>query len=215
MTKKKRKARIPIAREGWPFVLGPAAIAAGLWLTGRRRMAAPFAAASLASLGFFRDPHREVAAAANAVLAPADGTVRKVVDEVDDWIGPAVRVSIFLSPLDVHINRAPIGGLVVETHRQRGRFLAAWKSEASHVNERCVIRLQGDNARVTVVQIAGMAARRIVCRVREGDKVAAGERIGMIRFGSRTDCLMPRGTDVRVHGGQRVVAGVTVLGTLS
>jgi phosphatidylserine decarboxylase len=215
VTKKKRKTRIPIAREGWPFVLGPAAIAAGLWLTGRRRMAAPFAAASLASLGFFRDPHREVAAAANAVLAPADGTVREVVDEVDDWMGPAVRVSIFLSPLDVHINRAPIGGLVVETNRQRGRFLAAWKAEASHVNERCVIRLQGDNARVTVVQIAGMAARRIVCRVREGDKVAAGERIGMIRFGSRTDCLMPRGTDVRVHAGQRVVAGVTVLGMLS
>ena len=214
MTKKKRKARIPIAREGWPFVLGPAAVAAGLWLTGRRGLAAPFAAASLASLGFFRDPEREVAAAANAVLAPADGTVREVVEEEDEWVGPAIRVSIFLSPLDVHVNRAPIGGLIVATNHQRGRFLAAWKSEASRVNERCVIHLQGDNARVTVVQIAGMAARRIVCRVRGGDKVAAGERIGMIRFGSRTDCLMPRGTDVRVRPGQRVVAGVTLLGLL-
>ena len=215
MTKKKRKTRIPVAREGWPFVLGPAAVAAGLWLSGHRRLAAPFAAASLASLGFFRDPEREVAATANAVLAPADGTVREVVDDVDEWVGPAVRVSIFLSPLDVHVNRAPIGGLVVDTNHQQGRFLAAWKAEASRVNERCVIHLQGDNARVTVVQIAGMAARRIVCRVREGDKVAAGERIGMIRFGSRTDCLMPRGTEIRVRPGQRVVAGVTVLGLLT
>jgi phosphatidylserine decarboxylase len=215
VTKKKRKTRIPVAREGWPFVLGPAAVAAGLWLSGHRRLAAPFAAASLASLGFFRDPEREVAATANAVLAPADGTVREVVDDADEWVGPAVRVSIFLSPLDVHVNRAPIGGLVVDTNHQRGRFLAAWKAEASRVNERCVIHLQGDNARVTVVQIAGMAARRIVCRVREGDKVAAGERIGMIRFGSRTDCLMPRGTEIRVRPGQRVVAGVTVLGLLT
>jgi phosphatidylserine decarboxylase len=215
VTKKKRKARLPIAREGWPFVLGPAAVAAGLWLSGRRRLAAPFAAASLASLGFFRDPERDVSAAANAVLAPADGTVREIVDDIDDWVGPVVRVSIFLSPLDVHINRAPIGGLIVQTQHQRGRFLAAWKSEASRVNERCVINFQGDNARVTVVQIAGMAARRIVCRVANGDKVAAGDRIGMIRFGSRTDCLMPRGTDIRVRAGQRVVGGVTVLGMLS
>ncbi|HEY7365061.1 MAG TPA: phosphatidylserine decarboxylase [Methylomirabilota bacterium] len=214
MAKKKGRKRIPIAREGWPFVVGPAAVAAGLWLTGHRRLAAPFAAASLASLGFFRDPEREIAASANTVLAPADGTVREVVDDVDEWVGPAVRVSIFLSPLDVHINRAPIGGLVAETNLQRGRFLAAWKSEASQVNERCVINFQGDTARVTVVQIAGMAARRIVCRVRAGDKVAAGDRIGMIRFGSRTDCLMPRGTEIRVRPGQRVIAGMTILGVL-
>jgi phosphatidylserine decarboxylase len=83
------------------------------------------------------------------------------------------------------------------------------------VNERCVINFQGDTARVTVVQIAGMAARRIVCRLREGDKVAAGDRIGMIRFGSRTDCLMPRGTEIRVRPGARVVGGVTVLGLLT
>ncbi len=215
MTKKKRGKRLPVAREGWPFVLGPAAVAAGLWLTGHRRLAAPFAAASLASLGFFRDPEREVGATANAVLAPADGTVREIVDDVDEWVGPAVRVSIFLSPLDVHINRAPIGGLVAETNHQRGRFLAAWKAEASRVNERCVINLQGDTARVTVVQIAGMAARRIVCRLREGDKVAAGDRIGMIRFGSRTDCVMPRGTEIRVRPGARVVGAVTVLGMLT
>ncbi len=215
MTKKNKKRRLPVAREGWPFILGPAAVAAGLWVTGHRRLAAPFAAASLASLGFFRDPEREVTAAANAVLAPADGTVREVVDDVDDWVGPAVRVSIFLSPLDVHINRAPIGGLVVSTTYTPGRFLAAWKAEASRVNERCAVHLQGDTARITVVQVAGVAARRIVCRVGAGDKLAAGERFGMIRFGSRTDCLMPRGTAVRVRPGDRVTAGITVLGVLA
>jgi len=215
VTKKNKKRRLPVAREGWPFILGPAAVAAGLWVTGHRRLAAPFAAASLASLGFFRDPEREVTAAANAVLAPADGTVREVVDDVDDWVGPAVRVSIFLSPLDVHINRAPIGGLVVSTTYTPGRFLAAWKAEASRVNERCAVHLQGDTARITVVQVAGVAARRIVCRVGAGDKLAAGERFGMIRFGSRTDCLMPRGTAVRVRPGDRVTAGITVLGVLA
>lgn len=215
MTKKHTLTRPPVAPEGWPYILWPAAVAAGLWLTGRRGLAAPFAAASLASLGFFRDPEREVAAAAHAVLAPADGRVREVVEDVDDWVGPAVRVSIFLSPLDVHVNRAPIGGLVASTTYTPGRFLAAWKAEASRQNERCAIHLQGDAARVTVVQIAGVAARRIVCRVGAGDKLAAGERFGMIRFGSRTDCLMPRGTDVRVRRGERVTAGITVLGVLA
>lgn len=206
---------LPVAAEGWPFILVPAAIAAGLVLAGRRGLALPFAGAALAALGFFRDPEREVPALPHAVLAPADGTVLEVVEDVDDWVGPAVRVSIFLSPLDVHVNRAPLAGVVVDTVYRPGRFLAAWRSEASQVNERCALHIQGEAARVTVVQIAGVVARRIVCRVGPGDKVAAGERFGMIRFGSRTDCLMPRGTMVRVKPGERVTAGVTVLGILA
>jgi phosphatidylserine decarboxylase len=209
-----RAPRLPVAREGWPFILGPAALAAALWVGGRRRLALPLMAASLASLGFFRDPEREVPAIPHAVLAPADGTVREVADDLDDFVGPARRVSIFLSPLDVHVNRAPIAGLVVGTTYTPGRFLAAWKAEASRVNERCAVHLQGDSARVTVVQIAGVVARRIVCRVGTGDKLAAGQRFGMIRFGSRTDCYMPRGTVVRATPGDRVQAGVTVLGVL-
>jgi phosphatidylserine decarboxylase len=138
------------------------------------------------------------------------------VDEADDpFVGPAVRVAIFLSPLDVHVNRAPIAGLVVDTAYTRGRFLAAYRPAAGDVNERCAIHLQGEDARVTVVQIAGVAARRIVCRVGAGDKLAAGERIGLIRFGSRTDCYMPRGTAVAVRAGDRVWGGVTVLGVLA
>jgi phosphatidylserine decarboxylase len=205
--------KLPIADEGWPFIVGPAVVAAGLTLLGHRRLALPFWVASLASLGFFRDPERDVPAVANGVLAPADGRVLGVEDAVDPFVGPATRVAIFLSPLDVHVNRAPIAGFVAGTIYTPGRFLAAYDPEAA-ANERCAVRLQGDSARVTVVQIAGVVARRIVCRVGTGDKLAAGERFGMIRFGSRTDCYMPRGTDVRVKAGDRVMGGVTVIGFL-
>lgn len=207
-------SRIPVAREGWPFILGPAVAALGFTLLGRRRLAAPFWAASAASLGFFRDPERAVPAVTHGVLAPADGRVTSVEDAVDPFVGPSRRVSIFLSPLDVHINRAPIAGLVSDTVYTPGRFVAAYDPAAGEVNERCAVRIQGEQARVTVVQVAGVVARRIVCRVGPGDKLEAGQRFGMIRFGSRTDCYMPKGTDVRVKVGDRVIGGVTVLGLL-
>jgi phosphatidylserine decarboxylase len=208
------KTTLPVAREGWPFILGPAAVALGLLLLGRKTAALPFAAASLASLGFFRDPERVVPDVDGAVLSPADGRVTGVDEAEDPFVGPSIRVSIFLSPLDVHVNRAPIGGRVVDTAYTPGKFLAAYDPRAGEVNERCVTRIQGDPARVTVVQIAGIAARRIVCRVGAGDKLEAGERFGLIRFGSRTDCYMPRGTRVTVGVGERVTGGVTILGWL-
>jgi len=207
--------KVSVAREGLPFIVVPAVLGAGLVLAGRRALALPFAAASLVSLGFFRDPEREVPSVPGGVLSPADGRVLSVDAVEDRFVGPAVRVAIFLSPLDVHVNRAPVAGLVVGTVYSRGRFLAAYRSEAEDANERCSLHLQGDAARVTVVQIAGVVARRIVCRVRPGDKLTAGERFGMIRFGSRTDCVMPRGTDVRVRVGDRVTGGITVLGLLT
>src|SRR5688572_15813320 len=114
--------RFPVAPEGWPFVAIPAGIAALLALAGRRGLALPFAAASLASLGFFRDPERETPAVAGGALAPADGRVTEIDELNDPFVGPAVRVAIFLSPLDVHVNRAPIGGLVVGVAYSRGRF---------------------------------------------------------------------------------------------
>jgi phosphatidylserine decarboxylase len=211
--------RIPVAREGWPFVLVPAAIAAALALAGRRMpagraLAAPFAAASLAALGFFRDPEREVPSVPGGVLAPADGRVRAVEDIDDPFVGPAVRVSIFLSPLDVHVNRAPIAGAVVGTVYTPGHFVPAWRSDADEINERCAIHLAGREGRVTVTQIAGIAARRIVCRVGEGDTLEAGERFGMIRFGSRTDCAMPRAATIKVRPGDHVTGGVTLIGLL-
>src|SRR5437763_9239921 len=118
-------SKLPVAREGWPFIAIPAAIAAGLALTGRRALAVPFVAASLASLGFFRDPERETPAIPGAVLSPADGRVMSV-DELDDqFVGPAVRVATFLSPLDGHVNRAPHAGLVGGRTHPRGRTVAA------------------------------------------------------------------------------------------
>lgn len=208
-------AKLPVAREGWPFILGPAVVGLGLALAGRRKAALPFAAAALASLGFFRDPERAIPRVANAVLSPADGRVSAVEEAVDPFVGPSTRVSIFLSPLDVHVNRAPIAGLVTDVAWTPGRYVAAYDSSAGEVNERCTIRIQGDAARVSVVQIAGVVARRIVCRVRVGDKLTAGERFGMIRFGSRTDCYMPRTTEVLVRSGDSVTGGVTILGRLA
>jgi phosphatidylserine decarboxylase len=205
--------RLPVAREGWPFVVVPGAVALGLALLGRRRLALPFAAAAAAAAGFFRDPDRAVPVVLNGVLAPADGRVISVEDAVDPFVGPAVRVAIFLSPLDVHVNRAPIAGVVTDTVYTPGRFVAAY-DPAAEANERCAVRLQGEHARVTTVQIAGVLARRIVCRVGPGDKLAAGERFGMIRFGSRTDCYMPRGTEPTVRVGEHVRGGQTVIGVL-
>jgi phosphatidylserine decarboxylase len=205
--------RLPVAREGWPFVVVPGAVALGLALLGRRRLALPFAAAAAAAAGFFRDPDRAVPVVLNGVLAPADGRVISVEDAVDPFVGPAVRVAIFLSPLDVHVNRAPIAGVVTDIVYTPGRFVAAY-DPAAEANERCAVRLQGEHARVTTVQIAGVLARRIVCRVGPGDKLAAGERFGMIRFGSRTDCYMPRGTEPTVRVGEHVRGGQTVIGVL-
>jgi phosphatidylserine decarboxylase len=205
--------KLPIAREGWPFIAIPGAIALGLALLGHRRLALPFAAASAASAGFFRDPERAIPLVANGVLSPADGKVISVEDAVDPFVGSSVRVAIFLSPLDVHVNRAPIAGVVTDVVYTPGAFKPAYDKEAE-ANERCAIRLQGEHARVTVVQIAGVVARRIVCRVGPGDKLAAGERYGMIRFGSRTDCYMPRSTEITVRAGEHVRGGQTVIGVL-
>ena len=206
--------RIPVAPEGWPFIVPPAAAACILALVGWWAAAAVFLVAAAAFAGFFRDPERTASLLPGALLAPADGKVMEVALVDDRWVGPAIRMSIFLSPLDVHVNRSPIAGLVREVEYASGRFLAAYRPEASEVNERCTIMLEGDAARVSVRQIAGVLARRIVCRVERGDKLSAGERFGLIRFGSRTDLIAPRGVDVRVGVGDRVRGGETVMAML-
>lgn len=173
-----------------------------------------FAVPALAFLGFFRDPERTAPHLPGAVLAPADGKVMGIAEVEDAWVGPAVRLSVFLSPLDVHVNRAPVAGIVRGVEYAAGRFLAAYREEASEVNERCTLLLEGDSMRVSVRQIAGVLARRIVCRARPGDKLGAGERYGLIRFGSRTDLVVPRGTEVRVRVGDKVRGGESVMGVL-
>jgi phosphatidylserine decarboxylase len=206
--------RVPVAAEGWPFILPPAVAACIMVVVGWAVAAAVFGLVALAFLAFFRDPDRTAPDLPGAVLAPADGRVMVITEALDPWVGPAVRVSVFLSPLDVHVNRAPIGGLVKNVEYVAGRFLAAYRPEASEQNERCAVSLDGDRARVTVTQISGVLARRIVCRVRPGDALRAGERYGLIRFGSRTDLVLPRGTDLRVRVGDRVRGGESVMGVL-
>lgn len=211
------RARIPVAREGWPFILVPAAGACALWAVGWGTPTPTLGGSVLAGLAlvclfFFRDPERTPPAIPGAVLAPADGRVLEVREHDDPFVGEAMRVSIFLSPLDVHVNRSPISGLVAEVEYRPGRFLAAYRAEASEQNERCRIALQGETARVTVCQIAGVVARRVVCRVRPGDKLVVGERLGLIRFGSRTDLFVPKGTLLRCRSGDKVRGGVSVIG---
>jgi phosphatidylserine decarboxylase len=206
--------RIPVAAEGWPFIFPPAIAACILAVVGWWVGALALALVTLAFLGFFRDPDRRPPGLPGAVLAPADGKVMAIAQVEDRWVGPATRVSIFLSPLDVHVNRAPLAGIVCDVEYVAGRFVAAYRPEASEGNERCTVALETDGGRVSVRQIAGVLARRIVCRVRPGDKLQAGERYGLIRFGSRTDLVVARGTEIRVKEGDRVRGGETVMGVL-
>ena len=213
-----------ITREGLPFILAAAAVtvlsvvlAASFsgWLL--IAFAIVCGLVTVFMMLFFRDPPRQVTASPDALLAPADGRIVGI-EEIPQHphVGrPAVLVSIFLSILDVHINRAPATGRVDYVVYRPGRFLAAYRRRASDVNEQSEIGLTLTNGtRIVVKQIAGSIARRIVCRLRQGDTVTAGARIGMIRFGSRTDLLIPAGCALRVEVGDHVTGGLTVIGTL-
>ena len=166
---------------------------------------------------FFRDPEREIPAGERLILAPADGKI-VAIKPFPDWKGPfgepLVRISIFLSVFDVHVNRAPMAALVQEVTHSPGQFRVAWDEEASQANEQTLVRFATPDGDVWVKLIAGLIARRIVCRVTPGQKVEAGERIGLIRFGSRVDCILPEAAVLRVRRGQTVKGGSTILGVI-
>jgi phosphatidylserine decarboxylase len=209
------KRMLPIAAEGWGFILVPLALAVLLAWAGRIKAALLLAGVAAFMAFFFRDPERIAPAIPGAILAPADGRIVDVQGGVDDpFVGSAQSVSIFLSPLDVHVNRSPLAGLVVGVEYHAGTKMAAYRREASERNERTTIAIQGEAARVVVRQIAGVLARRIVCRVRPGDKLALGERFGLIKFGSRTDLVVPASVRLRVKLGDRVRGGRSVVGVL-
>jgi phosphatidylserine decarboxylase len=206
---------LPIAAEGWGFILVPLVFALLLAWAGWIKVALALGVVAAFMAFFFRDPERTAPSLVGAILAPADGRVVDVRGSVNDpFVGPAQAVSIFLSPLDVHVNRSPLAGLVVDVAYRPGAKMAAYRSEASEQNERTVIAIQGETTRVVVRQIAGVLARRIVCRVRPGDKLATGERFGLIKFGSRTDLIVPASVRLRVKPGDRVRGGETVMGVL-
>ena len=201
-----------IARDGWP-VIGTAAGVLGLvgvvgTLAGHPAALVPLALAVAFALWFFRDPERMPPADERFVVSPADGRVVAVTpDRALD--APGTRVSIFMSPLDVHVNRNPVSGTVVQVRHTAGKFRAAFADKASLDNERNAVVLESGGRRYVVVQIAGALARRIVCRVAPGDPVRRGERFGMIMFGSRVDFYLPSGVVPVVRAGDRVHAGAT------
>jgi phosphatidylserine decarboxylase len=169
------------------------------------------------TLYFFRDPDRSSPAGERLVLAPADGTIVQVteVQEAEFLAGPAVQVSIFMSPLNVHVNRYPVTGRVGLFRHIPGEFLVAFDDKSSSRNERTLIGIESPHGRLLFKQIAGFVARRIVAPVQVGDSAVAGARFGMIRFGSRVDILLPPTTRLRVQVGDRTTAGETVLGELN
>jgi phosphatidylserine decarboxylase len=163
---------------------------------------------------FFRDPERKPPSDPNVVVSPADGRVTRVGPMSEEAESPTV-VSIFLSPLDVHVNRSPIPGKIVEVKYSPGKFLMATNENASLVNEQNALTIQGEKITVVCKQIAGILARRIVCWKGKGDNLTLGERFGMIKFSSRTDVLLPANVVVEVKVGQRVQGGTTVIGRSS
>jgi phosphatidylserine decarboxylase len=207
---------VRIDRAGFPFISGTAALATAAALTVGSAGAVPLFVVVLFFTFFFRDPDRQAPAIAEvAVLSPADGRVL-VAGPADAGGAPAgdwLQVSIFLSPMDVHVNRTPVSGLVMRVDFKRGKFLPAYQRDASR-NEHSEIWVDHNGQTIVFRQIVGMLARRVVCRVQPGTRLKAGERIGLMKFGSRMDVFLPTSAHLSVSAGDRVVGGVTVIATL-
>lgn len=222
------RPRLPLAPYAWRelilFSLLPLAASAGLllgWAFGGPVWlgvcGAIGAALSVAIASFFRDPRRIAPAGEEKVLAPADGKVVGVGEvEADDFLGETgIEIDIFLSILNAHVNRSPVAGIVKAITYREGSFLTAMRGVAAKVNERNTVHLQGEGYRAVVRQVAGAVARRIVCACKVGDSLRRGERFGMIKFGSRTQVVLPASIFVpEVREGDHVKAGTTVIGTI-
>lgn len=211
---------IPILEDGWRFIAIFAGLAFAGALTGQAWLFWPLMLVLAWSIYFFRDPPRGVPQDDNVLIAPADGLVQMIVEAVPPaelGLGDqaTTRVSIFLSIFDVHINRAPCAGTVEVVAYRPGKFLNAAADKASDENERSAIALRrADGTLIGCVQIAGWVARRIITYIKPGQQVAAGERFGHIRFGSRTDLYLPQGARLLVAPGQRMIGGETVMAEL-
>jgi len=208
----------PIHPEGYPFV-GGFALASLLLFWLWTPLGWLGTVATLWCAYFFRDPPRVTPVGEGIVVAPADGRVSQLANavpppELDLGARPLSRISIFMSVFDCHVNRSPVAGRIERMVYRAGKFLSADLDKASEDNERNALVIATGSARIVVVQIAGLVARRIVPFVREGDAVAAGQRIGMIRFGSRVDVYLPEGVRALVAEGQTAIAGETVLAEL-
>ena len=208
-------ARVSIDSAGWPFIGGAAALAilggiAG-WL-----FALPFAILAACFVFFFRDPDRQHSAGPESVISPADGRILVAGDAVPDAAPPGVwkQISIFLSPMDVHVNRIPASGRITKVSYTPGKFLAAYKHDAASTNERSEIWIDHGGQLIVSRQIVGFLARRVVCRAEPGTDVRAGDRYGVMKFGSRMDVFVPTTAEIRVKVGDAVRGGETVIAVL-
>lgn len=208
------KSGIPIAREGIPFILAGVFFIILCFVLPRWVAISLGAIYTLFALWFFRDPPRYPPQDEELVVSPADGRVVEVerIEKAPYTEEPAVKVGIFMSPFDVHVNRAPADGVVERIEYHQGGYLLASKASASELNERNAIVFSTGFGVLVVVQIAGLVARRIVCYLKVGDKVSRGERFGLIRFGSRLDVYMPLNCEILVKKGDKVKAGESSLG---
>ena len=204
-----------IDRAGYPFIAAALAPAIGLAAARRRIPAAAFALLGGFFAYFFRDPDRTIPQDAGLVVSPADGRVMIAGPSDGRWApsGDWKQITIFLSPMDVHVNRSPADGRITRLEYRPGKFLPAY-NEASNDNELNEIWIEQNGRTIVFRQVVGILARRIVCRVREGDVLTRGQRIGLMKFGSRMDVFLPVDADLRVRVGQRVIGGETVLAEL-
>lgn len=203
-----------IVRESVPYILVPALLGIAAAVLGFWYVAAVLFLVVLFMAFFFRDPKRVPPSDPDVVVSPADGRVTRIGPAAAGADAPNV-ISIFLSPLDVHINRSPIPGKIVDMIYSPGKFLMATNEKASLVNEQNALTIQGEKITVVCKQIAGILARRVVCWKGKGDNLGLGERFGMIKFSSRTDVLLPANVKITVREGQRVRGGTTVIGRIS
>jgi phosphatidylserine decarboxylase len=183
------------------------------WTTGNSVWAVPPLLLAAFFLWFFRDPHRNIPAGDGLIVSPGDGLVTEAV-HITTPEGPRQRVSIFLSVFDVHVNRSPIEGILTQVRYQKGQYLNAMNPTSADRNEQNIVTVRGKNFEVTFKQIAGLLARRIVFDFAEGSRVERGQRVGLIKFGSRVDVLVPAEAVLRVKVGERVQGGATIIAAM-
>ncbi len=204
-----------LAREGWPFIAAAVVVAVVVWLVAGWAWSIPLWLIALFVIQFFRDPGRPVPQQPNAVLSPADGRIVKVDRTRDPYTDrDTLLISVFMNVFNVHSNRSPVDGTVERVDYSRGKFFNADLDKASAENERNAMVLKLDDERITVVQVAGLIARRILCYVKAGDRLSRGQRYGFIRFGSRVDVYLPLTARPRVAVGDVVSATTTILAEL-
>lgn len=204
------------AREGYPFILTSAVTTLIFTLLSIFWAAAVLFILTLFMLFFFRDPDRIIIEGRGLFYSPADGKVILISEAVEDEFlkEKALEISIFMSPFDVHINRAPCDGIVRAVKHYPGKFYAAFKEGASIANEHITMLLESENGKIVVRQVAGFLARRAVCRVKPGDMLKQGQRYGLIKFSSRVDIYLPLTTQIKVKLNDKVRAGETVIGSI-